>query len=759
MSEHMRHRTSRNVCWLLAGTSFLMMASPALAQTTPVAPQGESDAGKVEEIVVTATRRHETAQSTPLSISAFSGEALAKAGITDANALARLVPNLYSAPGLGSGNVKYSIRGVTSQEYSLAASSPIATYLDDVYQAYTIGISSQLFDVQRIEVLRGPQGTLFGKNSTGGAINYFSQTPEKDEKAYLILSGSAGVMTEGSVEGMINMPLSSTLAMRFSFRVKARANYMEDTTRDRELGHYLNEAARLQFQWDPDADTTARLLMRVTYNNGDPSIYHGKYLPGACVSPGEAPYICPNGVLPPVPTDTLKAAASAGPLQEKYTTVGTALNIEHKFGDFDLTSITAYQYTDYIQKASDTGLPTDYFHSTTPGKAWQASQEIRLATPANKPISAVVGAFFMRDHIDNTNYIASTNAPPFYPYAIFYGGSLTTNTAAVFASATVRPTDSLRFIGGLRYSIENRKNNLYGPGYFGFTSLTDEQVEQLRTGALVLTPAFVTTQQEDRTWRKPTWDLTAQYDAARGVMLYARMAYGFKSGGYNQSASSPSAVAVVSPETIRSYEIGVKSDLADRTVRINGALFLYDFTNQQIFSNAGSTTLRLSNAGKSRIQGGEIEVTLAPTRNFSLGATFGYTDAKFKQYQSTLNGSPIDLSGNTLPYAPKVTTSVNGSYRIELRNNQSITFGTDWSYRSRIYFDPYNFSYTGDKPLLLGNLRIAFEIPDKGMTLALFAKNITDRNYNTFAFFVGNAFSSTVYGDRRTVGAEFGVKF
>ena len=744
----------------------------AVDQAAEPAAVEEAGSGSIlGDIVVTATRRATNVQDVPISITAVGGAELQSKGLTDATQLPRIAPNLFATSGYAPGNIRFAIRGLGSTDFSPAGSSPVGIYIDDVYQPYSFGIGTQVFDLNRVEVLRGPQGTLFGKNTTGGAVSYFSQKPTSRTEGYLNVDAVADFYERVAFEGAFNMPLGDTLAMRADVRFEHRDDFVRNTFLGGKLGASDQVSGRVQFQWDPSERTDINLKLFAMNSNGTGTIYHGTFLSNLCdpanFDPGGTPYAQCNGTSLPTfgRNDSKNVPAEIIP-REAYHNFGAVLHINQQLGGWELTSISSYQKIDYRLDTNDDGLPTDIFHSSQLLRGDVLSQELRLATPADRALSAIIGAYGQYDRAVQPNYAASTLGGPPTNFLLRFDATQGDTTLAGFGSVTWKLADTFSLVGGLRYSWE-RKTVDYR-NLLIFSGIVDLRDFDLLTfdpeqPPFPLFPDFGDSfYQERRTrdWGRLTWDATANFKPVPEVMLYAKASRGFKSGGFNLSAATPDAFTTVQPETVQAYEVGAKNELFSGRVRLNLSGFYYTFNDQQVLST-GSNGLGtfLSNAGKSTLKGLEAELQVAPTDALRLGVNVGYVDAKFERFNTTLNGAPISLAGNILPYAPKWTTSADAGYRIDLASGSKLDLQSDWSYRTRVFFDPYNQAVTSDGDLLLGNARVTFTPPEGNWHVAAYAQNLTDRRYLNFGFFNGTQFASRTYGDGRVIGAQVGVKF
>jgi len=759
------------------GGVVLLSASDAIGQTasSAVPPAGSSNSKEITDIVVTATRRSTRVQDTPISISAIKGDDLTKLGITSPSQLNSVIPNVDFTQGYAADNVRVSIRGIGNSDYSAAGVSPVALYLDDVYQAYSFGVGTQLFDLDRVEVLRGPQGSLFGKNATAGAVNYYSAPARFEDNGYVDLDVGGGQFVHGNVQAMLNRVLvPDVLTMRADVIFNGRNDYVANLAEDDKIGHREVFAGRLQFKWDPNDALDVNLKISGQRSDGDGPIYHGFTFPGVC-STSSAVYLCPNGS-PVTPVLNPNQTQSELRPHEESDNFAATLNANYRMNGFTLTSITGFENVGYQLRTNDDGEATDFFHSVQQLDAWQASQEVRLSTPADHMFSGVAGLFGMYDHFNSPQMSSSDELGPPYDYTELEHAVQSTSTGAAFGSVTFKLNDQFSVIGGLRYSYEQKSIDLRGLDLFsGGQTLSPYGVnmpgainEKTLLSINPLDPPFpiypalgdeTFQQRETKSWGRVTGDITADYHFTRDLLLYGRYATGFRSGGFNTFAQTPETVSTVAPETLTSYEIGEKAEFFDRRFRLNGDVFDYQYTNQQIQSVAGSGAgTRLSNAGSSTLRGFELEADVLPLPNLRINTSAGYTDSRFNQFETIFNGQPISLAGNPLPYAPKWTSTAMFSYTLGLSDTSDLVATTDWTYRSRVYYDPFKLDVTSDPPSVMGNVRLTLDFDKTNRhepwSLTAYVNNITNHKSVTFAYFSDQTVIGQMYGDLLTFGFE-----
>lgn len=740
--------------WSLAFHSSPVAAEPADAGSEP---------GGLEEIVVTATRRATNIQDTSIAVTAINGADLRDLRITNPRDLTSLAPNLMVDQGLADGMTHVSIRGLASTDFSVGASSPVATYLDDVYQPYQFGISSQVFDLNRIEVLRGPQGTLFGKNATSGSLNYYSQTPTDKQEGYVEIDGGAGNFDHYSLEGALNQPITDSLAARISVRLDRRNDYVSNAFDDSNLGHSTNMNGRLQLIWTPSNTTKINLKLFGTKRRGDGPISIGHWLGGECTFPFDIYNKCVNGVAAP-DSRSPQSTYSDVPIREDFSSQGVTLRIDQQMGSASLTSITGAQRGSFNLLTNDTGTGGDLFHSLQHSDTSQLSEEIRLATSDTGRMRAIVGAYASYDEVEADQGSGSTTLPAAELGFEYYQGGLDTTYStsfAGFASITGDVSDKFSITGGLRYSHERKHANNVTALYFGFNSVTfatrDFTTADLSypvvSSRFTLDPNFGDAIEFDNrtsSWNRVTWDLTANYKPRPDQLLYAKVATGFRSGGFPVGTTSLGVFVELKPETVTSYEIGYKSEWLAHKLRFNAALYDMEYRNMQVQTvNTNGPGLVQSNAASSRAKGIEGELEYAPTRDLHLKANLGYSQATYLNYASAAG----QLAGNHLPFAPRWSSSTGATYTFPLQQNHALFLNTDWSYRSVIYFDPYNTPGIGDSSRVIGNISVGYGSQDKRWRVTAYGNNITDQIAKVFAFSLPFA-SPAVYAPGRLWGIQ-----
>lgn len=724
---------------IAAGTAGIV--SPAFAQSTapaettapsetqsdrtPATAADTSPAGP-GDIIVTATRQSLGSQRVPISMTAVGAPQLAKEGITSAAQLNQLSPSLYVLSAVSEGSPRFTLRGLTFTDTQATGSPAVATYVDDVYQSFQFGIYTSLYDLQRVEILRGPQGTTFGRNTTGGAVAYFSQTPANKWEGSLSARVAAGDQGQQYVEGMVNIPLiDDKLALRISGHSEWRDDYVRDLTTGRQRGSSNAQSGRIQLRFTPDNETSANLTVFGLRRRGDAPVPHGQVYPGGVVAPGYAQLS---------PLD----------LHDNFDNVGATLRIEHTGGLLTLTSISHYRNTLYntaqdLDGFPDGGVPGDDFsfpQGFIPDTLYrdralakQYGQEIRISSDPTRRISGILGAYYEHDNVyDQINYAdvidgLGLDYNNYFPYRV------TTNAYAVFGNLKFNVTDAISVIGGIRKSVEKKTDS--GTSSYFLDYNYDWTQNNIQVDGVPPVPSTQFLPYRLSQTSKPlTWDATINYNPSSTLLIFARVAKGFRSGGFNPPAfiATPALLPAPVPltytgESVRSYEAGIKLGLLDNRLRINASAFHYNYTNQQVTDySAGFPITR--NAGRSKVDGGEIEVTAAPVKALELRGSVSYTNARYTQY--AIVGS--DYSGNTLQQSPKWTVNGSANYILPIDRTFNLDADTTWSYRSRVFFDSQNSAELTGEALTTGNVRLALvPVTGKGLAVAAFVNNLTNR--------------------------------
>ena len=729
----------RSSLYAAAAVSALAASAPALGQET---------ATGIEEIVVTAQKRAQNLQDVPVSVTAFSDTAIREAGFTNSLSIGDQVPNLEIKTFGGVPNI--FIRGVGNNDFNASSIGPISIYRDDVVVASTGSQIFSLFDLERVEVVRGPQGTLFGKNTTGGAIQFFSKLPGDE------FEGNArfgyGRFDLFEAEAAASLPLGEGLSLRVAGIVRRRDGEKTNVFTGEDTINVDEAAARAILRWHPSADTDVRLSIGGGRDRSD-------YLENKPVGTIDGADLF--GYTDPYP-DNANLLNFNGPSRNHSDNLFINLNITHSIGNLTFKSITGYDKSDVDNRVDVDGGPFRIDEITFLTDAEQITQEFQLAYDSG-PLNAIGGLFYFQENLD-----ADSNADLLGELS-FADGALPLITRAtrknkayaIFGQATYAVAPAFRVTLGGRYTIDKvrvtHRADLV-PGFFD---------ADIPDGAAV--PLVPFARMKD-TFKSFSWRVSADYNVTDDVLAYASIDKGFKAGGFNIGIiTSVAERTQVDPEYLTSYEIGIKSTLFDRRLRLNVSAFYYDYTDLQVLSvnrQAGSTvpTLGLDNAADAEIKGIELEATALPTDWLDLGLNLGILDAKYKNYLSGAidpeTGEPRDFSGNRLPGAPKFTLSTFAQVTIPVGDFET-RWRAEYNYTGKKYYNnaQSDLISSGEGYGLL-NLRATLADPAKGWELAAWAKNVTGKAYIVDATDTsGFGFVPRYYGERATYGVELSLRF
>ena len=812
--------TSRSL--LFAGVAAAaLISAPALAYD---ATAGEADADGVSvgtgatdsgEILVTARRRQESAQSVPLAISVVGGEKIDSTGAFNVGRLQQLTPTLqfYSS---NPRNTAVNIRGLgvpfglTSDGFEQG----VGFYIDDVYYARVASATFDFLDVARIEVLRGPQGTLYGKNTTAGAINITTNQPTFDFEGKAEVS--LGNLNFKQAKAVISGPLSGALAARLALSSTSRRGTIYNVTSDRWIQSQDNIGLRGQVLWEPD--DSLKVLLTGDYNRQDAACCGSVFVrAGATQRPLDrqfAALAAAQNYAPPSldPFDRLTdldASLNAG-----NVIGGLALKVERDFGPGTFTSITAWRTWGWKPENDRdfTGLPI-VTRSQNPSQQDQYTQEFRYSQTGAK-LDFVLGAFAFHQRVDtqgteqhgpaSSRWTLNPSSPLASDPSVLAGltainrQSLKSTSLALFGQASWKLSDALTLQPGLRVNYD-RKAGFYErtvfdgqgkPVLFGQT----DPVKVAQRG--VFAPQVSAPSASD--WNF-SYDLTASYRLAPDVLAYGTYARTFKTIGINQNGLPTNAAGMpiqaagqIRPETVDHFEAGIKAQFWDRKATLNLAAFRTDIRDYQATVNNGQFgVLRgyLANADKVRSQGFEADFSIRPSQRFNAYANLAHTDATYRKFVDApcppeLSGGPTagpgqtpaapgtpgglspancDISGQVLPGVSKWSLSFGAEANLPARlvgQEGEVYLGYDGSYRSRFSSNASPSAYTWVRGYALSNLRLGFR-SDGGLDLSAWVRNAFDEDYFE-QLFVGPGNTGLIAGlpgDPRTWGMTIRAAF
>ncbi|MGH7025626.1 MAG: TonB-dependent receptor [Caulobacteraceae bacterium] len=720
-------------------TLLLCAASvPAIAAAADVRPAAGTEVG---EIIVTAQKRAQTVESVPASISALDKQAINQRGVTDVQSLQFATPSLTFDRDLG--ETQISIRGVGRS----VGDPGVAVNIDGVYQPRDTPMIADQADLDRIEVLRGHQGTLYGRNANGGAVNFITTAPTDRFEGYVL--GSWAQYDERTLQAVVNVPISTRIRSRLVLDSDVRdQGFVKNIAGGPSLDRERLFAARLRV--DADLASNLTLGLNLSFAHGGPvGDYYVLTTPPNAVGLAANPYLA-NAIVPRKPWET--SATGPDSSDRDFASAAATLNWRLPFGT--LKSITAFQgmINDWAMDRGGAdvlvaGLPTSIIDSPAKEHSTTFSQEFDLNGKTG-PVDWVAGLYFFDDRLHQNTFFAFplgfSPLPPNF-YLDFDNPKSDTEAYAGFGDATWRVTRKLSLFGGLRWSDDS------------------EQVVHENTAGVLnpYTPLIdVCPTEVDRlNWDSLTYRAGAQYQFDGRQQVYATVSDGFKNGGVNLSGCQNT----YNPETITSYEVGYKGRLFHGHLIFDASAFWYDYRQFQLAQVIGIVAA-ITNAGTATEKGLELETAWNPNEHWSLYANVALLDARFDNLFNTDSLNPQlglqNLSGHFLPNAPRISGGLGVAYRTSMADWGRLTFRVDANGRSTVYFQEFNTPEDAQTPYAVVDLNVIWDSPGEKYSVRLFANNVTDQAYWVGMLAVaGLGARAGTWGAPRQAGIEFRAKF
>jgi len=724
---------------MLALSAALPIA-PAFAQTTE-----SNQSLQLQSVTVTAQRRTENIRDVPVSVTALKGDKLdvLVSGGEDIRLLAGKVPSLNVESSNGRTFPRFYIRGYGNTDFNTFASQPVSLVYDDIVQENPILKGFPIFDLASVEVLRGPQGTLFGRNTPAGVVKFESEKPNlKKVEGYYNLSAASHYTM--NAEGAVNVPLSTNVAMRVSAVGQHRDDYVDNysdvakTRKTGELDGYNEHAERVQFLYSKDG-FSGLLGFHQRQTNGSARLFRANLIKKGSNTFADG-------------TDLDQIVTNAQNFQSLKTNC-INLRLQWDLGYYKLHSITGYEHiVDYSSRGDiDGGTPAGPgfipFQVETNGyieNLDQYTQEFRLESAYTGPFNWQAGLYFFDEDVTggSDNFNSTT-----YARTSRLRSNQKNEAWAAFASASYDLTPDWTIRGGLRYTKDEKE----------FRTIEATNVVQIGPSSV------------EESKDKINWDLSATYKLTPTVNVYGRAATGFRAPSI-AAASAEVPITVADSETIKSFELGVKADLFDRRARTSFSIYDYTIEDQQLTVVGGNSNVnRLINADKTKGKGAEFdfEAAVSTALRVSAGASYNYTQIRDgslsvnKCAQCTVT-NPLNafgrvvIDGNPLPQAPRWTFNATARYGVPFRDGELYVF-TDWSYRSKINFFLYEATEFTGAPLTEGGVRVGYIFGNGKYEVAAFGRNILDQRRITGAIDFNNLTGFT--NEPRQWGMQFKGNF
>lgn len=684
--------------------------SPAAAPS-PSVSEPPAASGGLEDIVVTAQRRNESLQRVPISISAITATALSKAGATGTLALATVTPGLQLPQNRNS--VTPSIRGVGSQNVTPGDEGATAVYVDGILYAAAGANIFSLNNVDQVEVLRGPQGTLFGRNAVGGLLNVITRTPDQNSQ----IRGSIGYGNYQTATGQLYVAGGITEGVAAD--IAAYGVYQgKGWGRNLNLGNEVNfnREGSLRSKIAIDLGASSDFVLSGDYSYAKNDIGNTRQpLPGTRAVGG-------RGFV-----GTIYDTSGDMPIFAKKEVYGTSAKLTHDFDWAKFSSTTAYRHYDLEYNLDQDGTPVIFVDGRTPEITKTFQQEFLLSGKAGN-LDWTTGLFYFYSSAGWVDFTQRSTVTPTTNFIL--NSNMKTNSYAGFAQGTYALTDSTRFTAGLRYTRDTRAIDATQYALAG---------NPRPVGTLLNTTANLSRDATHRAFEKLTWRLALDQQITPSILAFASFSRGFKSGVFSTSSPFNPAVA---PETLDAYEIGLKSDLFDRTLRLNISAYHYNYDNIQLQAINATGQSILLNAAKGTINGIDGDVTYAPRLplgDLQIHLTMAYLDATYDSFPSgqvlTPRPSPAggnvltsgDLSGNDIIFSPHFTSGLSGSYELPVFGDHKLGLSATWYRNGSFYWDPQNRVKQPSYSLFNG--QISFALPGNSVTFKVFGRNLFNKKY------------------------------
>ncbi|BBD96778.1 TonB-dependent receptor [Sphingobium amiense] len=715
----------------------------ALAQTA-ASPSSADTARDSDAIVVTAQKRSQAAQDVGISLSAYSGESLARQGVISMTDIARLSPSVGTSGSFAGQNITYSIRGVAQQDFQPHSESPVAVYIDDGYVAANNAAGIGILDIERVEILKGPQGTLFGRNATGGLVNIVTRKPTKDLSAF-------GQITYGSyndirVEAGVGGPIAENVQARIAGAYQHTDGWVKNISpTGGRLGGKESVALRGHLAMQPSE--AVDLLLTGYYSNVDQS-----WAPYFMISTRSTlENGIPNSVIVPTasglgdPPSDIKGrtvdsnhAVSRGAYNRIY---GGTFKATADLGFADFISVSDYKVVKYKALLDDDASPSDLLDTIITAKVKNYSEEARLEKKIGN-LNLTGGVYYL--HIDSQTVDLERLFAPLGNLQVSSPFRLLTNSYSAFVQGEVEVAPKVTLIGGFRATREKK-------------SFTYDAFAQTLDGApLALARSY---EGKSAQWLY-SWKAQAEYRPNSDILLYAGYNRGVKAGSFNApfaGGGTPADPEVpYKPEKLDAFEIGAKTSFLNGLGTLNGSVFYYDYTDYQSFKFVNFSSVVANNAAT--IKGAEFDLHLRPASGFELTAGMSYIDATVKGV-TVSNALGVAVLSRKPPYTSKWQGNVAANYVIPVGGGE-LSLNANAQYRSSFFFSLTNFDATKVKSYALVGARIGWTTPDGAWDFAILGKNLFDKRYKTVGFDLSDfgGLSQVGIGEPRWIGGSITYK-
>jgi iron complex outermembrane receptor protein len=739
-------------------------AAAVLAQHAPDATakgagrsaQESGNSGQLEEIVVTAQKRSENLQQVPVSAVVINNQAMVQENLNSLGALSETVPSVHISFHPRSGDLY--IRGIGSGENQDFEQS-VGTFIDDIYHGRARTTAATFLDLDRVEILKGPQSTYFGNNAIAGALNIVTKKPgDTFDASARALYGQHG---QYALEGAVGGPLNDIVGIRFAAAANGVDGWIKNINAGDHQPHEDNIAGRVTLVFKPTEDFDATFKVEGSKDKRRDGIEYGQIIDCPPPAPFVATGFCSAALAQGVPTgiDNNRNATKPGAGAD-LNTAETVLTANYRQWDHTFTSVTGYFEYHFTDNLDGDGTPTPLLTSQAPEHYHQFSQEFRVTSPVGQRFEYLGGIYFQTDYLyyqQDLSYFflnpVISSAPPLLPLVPYLPlgqrTSLSQNSDAYagFGSVSWNLTDQLKLTGGLRGSWVKKDyqwHNFFGTATETYGSVVSlpAALQPLASAIGIGTAGHLSGDRSDHAWL-PSAKLQYQIDPR--AMAYVSYSKGFKSGGFNGADQSAVAANLpFAPEHVNAYEAGLKTQWFDDSVLLNLAVYRANYDDLQVAVNintGGNIRSLVQNAGSSVSQGAELEGQWVISKAFRLAANVSYDDAHYVNYRNVsptqlqiLQGQATqDLSGRPTYFAPRWSGNLTGSHRALLPDNFALTTELMAYGSSRYFLDGTDDPTVAQSSYVRLDGRLSLEKSDGRWAVDLIGKNLTDRDVLSFA--------------------------
>jgi len=753
---------------LLVGTSLTALVMAGVAQAEQAAPAAAADPTAIQEVVITAQKRQENLQEVPIAVTALTSEALKNKKVDNLLGLSGLAPALQIKTDDNAANPRIFIRGVGVNDFNPSTASAVGIYVDGVYIASPLAQLASFYDLQQVEVLRGPQGTLYGRNTTGGAINVSTRKPTDHYEGDL--SFEYGRFNEVNLQGGVGGPIAGDKVL-----LRLSGVYVRDDgyTLDRATGKHGNNqdryGVRAVLRLKPTSQLTDDLTISTNQSRGGSILAYNRSLVAQTAEAADGPpdpslgfSLCkPAYYTSGQCTNVLGYANTSKDLyagdysflgKDIVKLFGVSNTLNYDLGPATLVSVTSYQRAARNDQEETDASPIPLITASYIALQKTVSQELRLQSNGHTRLRYVGGLYYAHDDLSNNSYYdilrAARSPTPENPTGVdladsigVFGWPLTqaTDSYAIFGQVDYDLTDRLTVTGGLRYSADRK---------------TFHYVSEAEFGTI---PIF--TFDGAKTFGSVSGRIGLQYKLTPDANLYFTYNRGTKSGGFfSGQTTEPADLGPYKDENVNAYEVGAKTEFFDHRLRANFSAFYYDYKDLQVYTavQRNQITVQLfTNASAARMYGAEVELQARPMRGLDLSLSGALLSATYQDFQSVAG----NYSGNTLPSAPKA--SLNGTAHYEHDVPIGVFVGQiDFTYRSKVYFDTANTERLSDPARIFVNGQIGLKLKDGRYEVGVWGRNLFGvTNIVDITPIAGLGFDVFSVGQPRTYGLYLRAKY